>query len=73
MGMSNHTTDIAAVLNRLADDLTAGRVAPDDERDLADMLAAYFESRTRPADPHADPEMFASVLATVERVCPGRA
>jgi hypothetical protein len=44
------------------------RVPSSDRAQLADMLAAYFASQRRPADPHADPAMFERTLATVDRV-----
>lgn len=44
------------------------RVPRSERETLADMLASYFASQRRPADPYADPEAFARTLATIDQV-----
>jgi hypothetical protein len=44
------------------------RVPATERRQLADLLAGFFASRTQPVDPHANAELFERTLETVDRV-----
>jgi hypothetical protein len=44
------------------------RVPATARRQLADLLASFFASRTQPVDPHTNAELFERTLETVDRV-----
>lgn len=44
------------------------RVPATERRQLADLLAGFFASRTQPVDPHANAALFEHTLETVDRV-----
>jgi hypothetical protein len=44
------------------------RVPATERRQLADLLAGFFASRTQPVDPHANAALFERTLETVDRV-----
>src|ERR1700694_3807530 len=44
------------------------RVPATERRELADLLAGFFASRTQPVDAHANAELFERTLETVARV-----
>lgn len=71
-------TRVEQVFLEALDDLREGRGEPverylervpaTERRQLADLLAGYFASRTQPVDPHANAALFERTLETVDRV-----